>query len=255
MKASKKAKKDNTAFDMIEDCKRRNNCRLNQIRHRAKQKDHLLALKNRMDQLHEDIQRLTSSNGDFSRLVEYVKDNAAQARYIVVRNWYTLFQFGMKDTIPAQFEFINVRLDREMRLNGEKKGREIFWNQMVLLSTLYSNIQFELGNIDIHGLTNDILHVTAKLFLQLNRNVIQTLYPSLQYQTEMIEFLHGRWMALGIHQIYHFDGQMITNIDTNCNWVDAWRPLCRNYQDVYTILKNANIDQHLFIHENELLAK
>lgn len=247
MKAGKKQKKENTLDDIISDCNRRNSSQLNQIRFRAKQKQKFESLCSRIEYLQLENHTLQSSTSDFYILVQSVKVQAARARLDELDRLYTLFEFGMGD-VAKQMEFVQDFLKSEIGLNGQLLSRHVYWNQFVLLSTLYSRVQFEIVKVDVCGLAFEIVHVMARVHLQLNRTVLRFLYPSLNDQLEMEEFLVGKHMVVDLNQVYYFDGPLIQSINTDCDWVRAWRNFCTNYKDVWMILKNANIDQHFFIH-------
>lgn len=233
------------------DSKRRNEMRLNQIRHRRKQKDKFESLCNNIDTLKLNIRQLECSTVDFDQIVKHVKLDAARVRLKVVENLYALFEFGMGD-VHQQLQFVNANMIDQVVLNGERKGRQLFWNQMRMLSTLYSNVQFEIVHVDVCGLTHEIIHVAARLHLQLNKTVMRMLYPCLNQQPAMVEFLDEKWMSVDLNQVYYFDGHYIQSINTDCDWISAWRKLSRSYTDVWTILRNANMDNCLFIHLNDM---
>lgn len=178
--------------------KRQKNCRLNQVRHRVKQKDKLEFLSTSIDELKLNVQRLEYSTMDFDKIVQQVKVQAAQSRLCVIEDLYQLFEFGMND-VPTQLAFVQSNMMQQVSLSGRVQARETFWNQMRMLSTLYSKVQFEICKIDVCGLTHEILHVTCKLHLQLNRTVIQMLYPNLNKEYDMVEFLIGKWLSVDIH--------------------------------------------------------
>lgn len=205
-----------------------------------------ISLRFGIEQLKLGIRQLENSTNEFKQLVQCVKVEAGRARLDIVKQLYTLFEFGMGN-IPKQFDFMNANIKNEVTFNGGKCGKQVFWNQMMMLTTLYTKLQFELIKIDFCGLTYEIMHVVAKVHLQVDRKVIVTLYPNLNKQYKMAQLLIGKWMTVNVNQVYYFDGRFIQSINTNCDWITAWRKLCPNYQDVNTIMKNANIDQHLFI--------
>lgn len=240
--------KANTKFDIVLDCKRRNSSRLNQTRHRAKRKQHFESLCTGNEQLAFNLRETVRSTLEFTKFVQCVQVKAARVRLGIIEHLYVLFEFGVLD-VSKQMNFVTTCMKREILCNGENTGRETFWNQMVLLSHWYTGVRFEMVKVDVCGLTNEIVQVFEKVHLQLNQNVIRMLYPNLVDQYEMVEFLNEKWMVLDVSQVYYFDGHFIESICTNCNWIDASRPLCQSYTDIWRILQNANIDQHLYIHD------
>lgn len=240
-------KKCITKVNVVLDCARRNRLQKNQMRHQIKRKEYFESLNDSIDKMRKDNQQLQCSTIELNKLVHCVKVQAARARLDTILHFYVLFEFGILDT-PDQLKFVNENIKLEVTLDEDKRGRKTFWNQMVLRSTLYTNVQFEIVKADVCGLTHEIIDVKAKVHLQLNRNVIQILYHNLQMQFDMAQFLVGKWMTLDVNQVYYFRGPKIQSISTHCNWINAWRDLCANYTDIWMILKNANIDQHLFIH-------
>lgn len=244
MNPDKQKLKNSDSFDIILDCKRRNDSQRNQVRHRAKKKLYLEALDEGVEKLKREIRQLECSMMDFMPLLQSVKVQAAQVRLDIVEKMYVVYSAG--EDIPRMM--MHACMKNEIILNGALKIRQEFWNQMLLLRALYGRVYYEVRHVDVCGLNHDIIHVAATLHLQLNRSVIQTLYPMLSNQYKMVEFLIGKWMALDVHQVYTFEGHFIQTIDTNCDWLNAWRELCRNYTDVLMILNNAHIDTHLTIH-------
>lgn len=238
------------SFDVVTDCKRRNSSRMNQIRHRAKQKDRLEHLTTSIHELKLNVQRFECSTFDCLRLVQYVKVQTAQIRLHIIQHFYQLFQCGVQNT-SEQFAFFTTNIKNELILNGETIHRETFWNQLSLLSTLYSKVQYEVLHIDVCGLTHEILHLHAKLHLQLNRRVIQMLYPTIQ--DELVNELIGKWISVDLHQVFYFDGHYMTSISTDCDWIQAWRTLSPSYTHAWHITKDAKIDRYLYIHLSDTL--
>lgn len=241
--------KRKSTFDVVYDCQRRNDNRLSQVRYSAKRKLKFEALCRGIQDLKLEIQSMQNSIMDFYPIVQSAQMQAACVRLSVLQDLYKLFQGGVRGnnaSTGSQVQFVHENLKPEIILNGNSVRRDIFWNQMVLLSALYPN--FQVIKVDVCGLTHEIINVTGKVHFQLNRNVMRWLYPSLKHKLNMVDFLDGKWMTPDIHQIYYFEGPYIQSIDTHCDWLNAWRPLCRSYKDVRMILHNANINQHLFIH-------
>lgn len=235
-------------FDAVSDCTRRNDSRLAQSQYRAKIKKRFEGLQHSFDRLQLKIEQYESSAEGMYQLVHYVKGHAAQVRWEVVRRLYRIFEFGIGEKVSKQFEFMHANLIEKVCFNGGRMGKHVFWNQLMMLTTLYTKVQFEMVNMDVFGMNHDIIHVVAKVHLQLNEKVILLLYPSLNKQDKMLAFLIGKWMSVQLNQVYYFEGPFIQRIDTNCDWLHAWRLLCRSYKDVSMILKNSNMDNHLFMH-------
>lgn len=202
----------------------------------------------RIDQLQLNIQTLQYSIIDFGHIVENIKVKAARARLDVLEK---LFDFGQSNSsftcLHKKTQFTKFMKENVNAVwNGSTVGRYLFARQTKLFDRLYPNTKFEMVNVDVCGLTFDIVHVTLKLHLRLNRISLEVLYPN--WKVHPMEGLIGTWMMVELYQVYYFDGHFIQRIDTTCDWVNAWRRICTSASDVHYMMKNANIDEHLQLH-------
>ncbi|KAJ0395590.1 hypothetical protein P43SY_009251 [Pythium insidiosum] len=227
--------------------RRREQCRRNQARYRAKERERVAALESALATLRGQVARLATQQRALLRVVR-LPDAAAQ----LVATHTTLFARGYRGVASPQraqqLAFVAKHMSPLVRV-GDKRGHNVLLEQALLFTTLFDDFHMALRRVDVvkraHGRT--VLRAAVTSTTRITPTSLEAVFPAVLPYAALRAKLTGARLSWDAAIEYEFDeASTIVGMDWTIDLIAAFCGLL-TLEEIALVFQDARIVRESYI--------
>ncbi|GLE01110.1 hypothetical protein PINS_up009923 [Pythium insidiosum] len=236
----------------IQTDRRREQCRRNQARYRAKERERITSLETALASLRGQIDRLAAQQRALRRGVLPLPEAALQ----VVMTHTTLFAAGIRATPTPhrakQLAFVSTHMSPHVRVD-DQWGQRVFLEQALLFTTLFDGFFMALRGLEIAEASAErtVVRATVKSGATITPKALETIFPAVLPHAALKAKLTGAQLTWNATIAYEFNASTtIVGVDWTIDLVAAFCALL-TLEETARVLEDARMvrESYLVPHE------
>lgn len=236
--------------------KRRTTCRINQQRHRQRQKDAVLALEEEVGKLSKDLESKIKMVETLQFSKKLIHDNLGIVRLRVITGLHkhldnlhnSLNMSSLCCYAKDVFEPDVTIAHSEIHVNH---GSQFLLRQLQLYTRLHGTFRIDTSSLVIVGGV-DVVRATILISVRISVDTAMYVYPNLAEVANVASCIN-EWLQIPATVSYTFNNtSQVGGISIECNYFIAWKNFLGSSADASHVVANSNLIGNIYINEHAM---